>query len=170
MKPRLIILALIVILLGGTLVWFAWQRGPSIRFVGFHEGKHGRLASFQIVNDTDTSFSFYGEGLSAPHYSYKIQEPAGWKYRSLGWCGTGPGWQTLAPHSVTEIETRVPSYDVPSAPFAVGIYFERGTAAQLYARGTRSNVISSLITVLRAKIDPASHGDPDPTWSDLAQP
>lgn len=170
MKPRLIIPALIVILLGGTLVGFVWQPRPSIRFVGFHEENHGRLAGFQIVNDSDTSYSFFGYGLSAPFYGYKIQEPAGWKYRGLGWCGTGAGLHTIAPHSVTEIETRLPGYDVPSAPFAVGIHFERGTAAQLYARGSRSSILYSLIMFLRAKIAPASSGDPDPTWSDLVQP
>ncbi|WP_395753174.1 hypothetical protein [Prosthecobacter sp.] len=173
MKPKLILLSLIGALLVGSMAWLALRSGPSIHFVRFHEEKYGRLATFRIANDTDESFSCYGYGLSTPFYSYRIAEPSGWKTYSLGWCGTGAGLHTLAPHSAAEIEVRLPSYNEPEPPlpFAVGIYFERGTAAQLYARPLRRpNFFSQLISLLREKINPSSHGRPDPTWSDLAHP
>jgi hypothetical protein len=172
MKPRLIIFSLIGMLLVGTFLWLALRPGPTIRFVEFHDGKYGRLATFQIANDTDDSYSYYGEGLSGPHYSYKTEEPSGWKTHHLGWCGTGAGWQTLAPHSLAEIEVPLPGYIAPAppGPFAVGIYFERGTAARLYSRGRSSNFISTLIMLVREKINPAFGGNPEPTWSDVAYP
>lgn len=172
MKPKFILLSLIGTLLVGSLLWLVLRSSPSIHFVRFHEEKYGRLATFRIANDTDDSFSYYGYGLSGPFYSYRIAEPSGWKTSSLGWCGTGAGLHTLAPHSATEIEVRIPSYDEPELPlpFAVGIHFERGTAAELYARPQRSNFFSQLISLLREKINPSSHGRPDPTWSDVAHP
>ncbi|WP_395738190.1 hypothetical protein [Prosthecobacter sp.] len=172
MKPKFILLSLIGTLLVGSMLWLVLRSGPSIHFVGFHEGEYGRLATFRIANDTDDSFSYYGEGLSAPHYSYRIAEPSGWKTHSLGWCGTGAGLHTLAPHSATEIQVSIPHYNAPEPPlpFAVGIYFERGTAAQLYARPRRSSLFIQLISLLREKINSSSHGDPDPTWSDVAHP
>ena len=166
MKHKLILLPLIGLLLVGGILLCLWRPGPTIRFVGFHEGKLGRLASFRVVNDTDEAYSYFGGEPSAPAFSYKIDGPSVVDIPHTTWCLTGLHWHTLAPHSVMEIEVSVPQ---PESPFAVGARFERGTAEELGARGPRLSFMSELILYLRKKILPGS-ASPDLTWSDTARP
>ncbi|WP_395742018.1 hypothetical protein [Prosthecobacter sp.] len=167
MQPRLILLSLVGLLLVGVF----WRPGPSIRFVAFKGENQGRVAVFKMVNDSGAPYSIFSEGLKFPHYCCKIYEPAGWRAHAMGWCGTGSGWHTLAPHSVTEFEVSVRDVqEASAAPFVIGIYFERGSATQLTDR-THSGVsrfFSGLISLLREKI--TGSADPDPTWSDVVQP
>ncbi|WP_395742015.1 hypothetical protein [Prosthecobacter sp.] len=167
MKSRLILFSLFGLLLVGALLLFLWRPGPSIRFVGFQEGQHGKLASFQIANDRDDPYSFLGDGPFSPVCSYKTQGPSGWKDLYLGEIRPNTAWFTVAPHAVTEFEVAV-SPEAPSALFKVGVYLERGSAEQLMTPAY-SNFISDLLTYLREKIQPGS-GDLKPTWSEVAQP
>ncbi|WP_395742012.1 hypothetical protein [Prosthecobacter sp.] len=167
----LILGSLLGMILAAALVAHFWRPGPSIRFVGFHEGKNGRVAAFQITNDTDEPYSFYGYGRSSPYCSYKVATASGWQIQGQGWWLTSSEWYTLEPHSVTEVQ--VSTHDAPSTPFAVGVPFERGTAAQVSARRPRRSFIAELLLYLRAKTDPLASltwepgPSTDPTWSDV---
>ncbi|WP_395742013.1 hypothetical protein [Prosthecobacter sp.] len=166
-KTRWIILgSLIGLLLVGALLLFLWRPGPSIRFVGFMEAKHGKMATFRVANDTDEPYSYFGGDPSAPAFSYKIDGPSPVDIQHATWCLTGLQWHTLAPHSVMEIQVSVPR---PESPFAVGVRFERGTAADLKALRVKPTFMSMLILHLQKKILPGS-AHPEFTWSNTARP
>lgn len=149
-----------------ALGWVAlrwYPPSPSIRFVGFRESAQGQAAVFQIVNDSRDSFSYYGEGPSLPFYSLRLPKGAGWTTVNLGWCGTGAGWHAIAPRST--IDFQVNPAEVPAAPFAVGILFERGTAAEVQTSAREPGILEWV----RHQIIPG-YGGPEPTWSTVAQP
>ncbi|WP_395742014.1 hypothetical protein [Prosthecobacter sp.] len=168
-KTRWIILgSLIGLLLVGGILLCLWRPGPSIRFVGFQEAKHGKVVTFRIANDTDDPYSFTGYAMNLPLYSYKIQEASGWKVQSDVWNCTRGDWFTMAPHAETEIMVPAP-HDASSSPFKVGIYLERGTPAEISARGPGLSFMSVLILKLRMKIQP-DFAYPEPIWSDTVHP
>lgn len=179
MKPKLILFSLVGLLVAGVLFWFFWRPGPSIRFVAFREGKQGRIASFEIINDTGAPYSCHGLG-RAPYCHHKIATPSGWQTHGPRWFLTPSDTITLEPRSSLEIEVA----DVPASPFAVGVYFERGTAAEVNARRHGSKFFSGLLWELdfslQRKIHPKSldlNGtwsrwilNNAPTWSNIVNP
>ncbi len=171
MKLKLILLGFVALAACGVVAWLICRPTPEIRFVAFQEGTNGRMASFQIINESGSPFATFGYGPDSPYFSYRVSTPAGWKKPRVGWvgwCGTGAGFHTLAPHSVTEIQVPVP-HDSPAAPFAVGIHFQRGTAEELvsHSRSPRSRV-DEFFDWLRLRINPDYKGK-EPTWSSVAQ-
>ena len=164
-KLKLILLGFVALAACGVAAWLICRPTPEIRFAGFQEGTNGRMALFQIVNESGSPFATFGYGPDSPFYSCRVSTPAGWKLHQLGWCGTGAGPHTLAPHSVTEIQVPVP-YDSPAAPFAVGIHFERGTAADLASRS--HSRLDEFFEWLRRRINP-DYKEEEPTWSSVAQ-
>ena len=164
-KLKHILLGFVALAACGVVAWFICRPTPEIRFAGFQEGTNGRMALFQIVNESSSPFVTFGYGAESPFYSYRVSTPAGWKKHQLGWCGTGAGPHTLAPHSVTKIQVPAP-HDSPAAPFAVGIHFERGTAADLASRS--HSRLDEFFDWLRLRINPDYQGR-EPTWSSVAQ-
>ena len=166
MKLKPFLVWFVVLAVCGVVAWLACRPTPVIRFVAFQESKNGRLASFQIVNDSDSPFTVYGHGPDSPRYSYRISTHTGWQRKGLGeWCGTGMGLHTLAPHSVTEMQAFVPQ-DSPAAPFAVGIHFYRGTAEEVGSHPPSRFV--EVLQELYARINPSA-AKPEPTWSTVVQ-
>lgn len=165
MKLKLILLGFVALTAFGVVAWLIGRPTPQIRFAGFQEGSNRRVALFQIVNESGSPFVTFGYGPHSPFYSCRVSTPTGWKKHQLGWCGTGAGPHTLAPHSVTEIQVPVP-YDSPAAPFAVGIHFERGTAAGLASRS--HSRLDEFFDWLHRRINP-DYKEREPTWSSVAQ-
>lgn len=163
MNRKLILCCLIGIsLISGTIWWNAAQ-SPTLQFVEFRKTEYGRRAVFRIVNDSHTSFSFYGEA-GIPFYRWRLPTTKGWKVDTLGWCGTGAYFHDVLPHSSMEIITEMPA-EKPGTSYALGVHFEQETAKEaqerMYSRLTRFFQTVRYILHLPT--------EPEPEWSALVE-
>lgn len=154
----------------------------------------GRVAVFRITNDSRHPYSFFANAPSWPFGIFKSAVPSD-KSGGSTWAGRRWGHvaDTIAPHSSADVFIHVNASDVQmkgdltpadraaqlaradlallvplesQQPFALGIHFERGTAAKLEARNGSRSSISWFFYRLRVRIDPGYR--PEPTWSTVA--
>ena len=163
--------------------------------VGNGPTRVGRVAVFRITNNSRNSYSFLGYGPSWPFYTYRYPDPSdesGWTEMSPRKWGCVA--ETIAPHSTIDVSVHLHAADVqrpididPSdvaefiaradlaaqvpielqPPFAIGIHFERCTAAELMSGNIPKNWFSEFLSWLNSRIDRNYQG-PEPTWSTLA--
>ena len=168
MKRKPFILLLVGLSACGALAWLIYSPTPAIRFLEFRDGQYGRVAVFRIVNDSDDPYTYVGYGPSSPLYSYRVPTASGWQSSSLGWCGTGAGAHTISPHTTTDFQVSLSPSSPLATPFAVGIHFQNGTAAEIQSRYRSRSRISEFFYWLRCRINPKYQG-PQPTWSTVAE-
>jgi hypothetical protein len=127
-----------------AVVWivsFAFLPEPSIQFVEFRDEGREKVAIFRITNRSWLPISFYGYEYPAPFPpnpgppqpigAYRVQTLGGWKSDVISPCR-----QTLAKcHTVagrSSIDVQMELFrDARNAPAALGIRFQRGTAAHI---------------------------------------
>ena len=154
----------------------------------------GRGAVFRITNDSRHPYSFFANAPSWPFGIFKSADPSdksGWStWAPRRW---GRVADTIAPHSTADVLVHVNASDVQmkgdftpadfaaqlaradlavlvplesQQPFALGIHFERGTAAELESRNGSRSSVSWFFYRLRLRIDPDYRTEP--TWSTVA--
>lgn len=158
---------LLILSVFATLFAFVDFSEPEISFIEFRDHTHGRMAVFQITNESDSTFCYSGYGSSFPLYYYRVSTPSGWNPQRLGWCGTGANLHEIAPHSMTEFEVQ-PHPECPEAPFSVGLHFKKGTALEVQTSYSSPSYIAVFIEWFRQRM-PLKKNSPEPTWSTVAQ-
>lgn len=154
----------------------------------------GWVAVFRITNDSRHPYSFFANAPSWPFGIFKSADPSdksGWSTSATRrW---GHVADTIAPHSSADVFIHVNASDVQmkgdftpadraamlaradlavlvplesQQQFALGIHFERGTAAELELRDGSRSSISWFFYRLRVRIDPDYRTEP--TWSTVA--
>ncbi len=173
-----------------TIRFIEFREGQSIP-TGSGIPRVGRVAVFRITNDSRHPYSFFANAPSWPYLIAKSADPSdksGWS----PWAGRrwGRVADTIAPNSTADVFIHVNASDVQmkgdftpadfaaqlarndlavlvplesQQPFALGIHFERGTAAELELRDGSRSSISWFFYRLRVRIDPDYRTEP--TWS-----
>lgn len=165
MNRKPIVYCCVAIFAAGAVAWFNHTPSPTIRFVGLQDRRGGRVAVFRTANKTDSPFSYYGYGQSAPWHNERVKTAKGWEVSGGGYCGTGADYHTLWPHTSMQFEVNYFNDEERAGPFAVGIDFEQGTPAQVRLRGGRHMPV--FFYWLRNRFFPNLEEPKwEPTWSD----
>ena len=176
-----------------TIRFIEFREGQSVPTVSGIP-RVGRVAVFRITNDSRHPYSFFANAPSWPFGILKSADPSDtFDWRTWGARRWGRVADTIAPHSTADVFIHVNASDVQmkgdltpedhaallarndlavlvplesQQSFALGIHFERGTAAELEARDTSRSSISWFFYRLRVRIDPDYKTEP--TWSTVA--